>query len=153
MVKLVLNVPVHFLPALEQLLDGMLSEVRQKAKMAAMPKVCSKNDTGYFATLQIAARAAMLLMSNGADEDEAVAEISRCRVHPPREVALAHLKLAMKKEEKRKRVDRTKLIKQMVLSGEDNSTIARRTGLCLSTAARMASQAKKECYPCPSIGS
>lgn len=144
MVKMILEIPAETLPILEQIFSTILQEISERRKKSAMPQVCSKKDTSYFEKAQIVAKQALRLMSEGMSEDDAVAWMQQQKPYQMHETALANLKFAAKKEEKRARVERMEAIGAMVKLGMSNSTIARKTGLHLSTASSLAAKAKRK---------
>lgn len=144
MVKMVLEIPAEALPILEQIFSSILQEISERRKKAAMPQVCSKKDTSYFDKAQMAAKQALHLMSEGMCQDDAVAWMQQQPPYQMHETALANLKFAAKKEDRRLRAERMAAITAMVRRGMSNSAIARKTGLHLSTAASLASQAKRK---------
>lgn len=144
MVKIVLDVPAETLPILEQIFATILQEISERRKKSAMPQVCSKKDTSYFEAAQTTAKQALRLISDGMSEEAAVAWMQHQKPYQMHETALANLKFAAKKEEKRARAERMEAIGAMVKRGMSNSTIARKTGLHLSTAASLAAKAKRK---------
>ncbi len=144
MVKMILDIPAETLPILEQIFASILQEISERRKKSAMPQVCSKKDTSYFEAAQNTAKQALRLISEGMSEDEAVAWMQHQQPYQMHETALANLKFAAKKEEKRARAERMQAIGTMVRRGMSNSAIAQKTGLHLSTAASLASKAKRK---------
>lgn len=144
MVKMVLEIPAETLPILEQIFTSILQEISERRKKAAMPQVCSKKDTPYFEKAQTTAKQALRLISEGMSEADAVAWMQQQQPYQMHETALANLKFAAKKEDRKMRAERMAAISAMVRRGMSNSAIARKTGLHLSTAASLASQAKRK---------
>ena len=128
----------------EYLLSAVELLRKEQVKRHMRHAIDASSGIRYVRIMSEAAGRALDAMHKGLTYDNAIEIIMKCEVLPSYASADCYLILAIKQEQKRKRVERNALIAQLTRAGLSNREIAHRANVSITTVAKIAAGAVKD---------